>query len=305
VTRFLEGRAAVVTGAGRGIGREIALMMAAAGARVVVNDLGGGADGSGCDASPADAVVREIRAAGGEAVPSYESVATMAGGQRIVETAVDHFGRVDIVVNNAGIVRDRMIYNMTEEEWDAVIAVHLKGAFALTRAAAPRFREQRWGRYVNMTSTSGLVGNVGQANYAAAKLGIVGLTRVTALDMARYHVTANCIAPFAWTRLVGTIPADTPEQKARLAKLEKLAPRDVAPLAVFLGSDEAADVTGQVFGVRGKEIFVFSQPRPVRSIHHGDGWTPERLVETFRGSLGRHLVPLEGSAQYFSYDPLV
>ncbi|HZS33671.1 MAG TPA: SDR family NAD(P)-dependent oxidoreductase [Methylomirabilota bacterium] len=305
MTRFLEGRAAVVTGAGRGIGREIALMMAAAGARVVVNDLGGGADGSGSDASPADAVVREIRTAGGEAVASYESVATMAGGQRIVEAAVDHFGRVDIVVNNAGIVRDRMIYNMTEEEWDAVIAVHLKGAFALTRAAAPRFREQRWGRYVNMTSTSGLVGNVGQANYAAAKLGIVGLTRVTALDMARYHVTANCIAPFAWTRLIGTIPADTPEQKARLAKLEKLAPRDVAPLAVFLGTDEAADVTGQVFGVRGKEIFVFSQPRPVRSIHHGQGWTPERLVETFRGSLGRHLVPLEGSAQYFSYDPLV
>jgi NAD(P)-dependent dehydrogenase (short-subunit alcohol dehydrogenase family) len=305
VTRFLEGRAAVVTGAGRGIGREIALMMAAAGARVVVNDLGGGADGSGSDASPADAVVREIRTAGGEAVASYESVATMAGGQRIVEAAVDHFGRVDIVVNNAGIVRDRMIYNMTEEEWDAVIAVHLKGAFALTRAAAPRFREQRWGRFVNMTSTSGLVGNVGQANYAAAKLGIVGLTRVTALDMARHHVTANCIAPFAWTRLIGTIPADTPEQKARLAKLEKLAPRDVAPLAVFLGTDEAADVTGQVFGVRGKEIFVFSQPRPVRSIHHGQGWTPERLVETFRGSLGRHLVPLEGSAQYFSYDPLV
>jgi NAD(P)-dependent dehydrogenase (short-subunit alcohol dehydrogenase family) len=303
--RVLEGRTAVVTGAGRGIGREIALMMAAAGARVVVNDLGGAPDGSGVAASPADDVVAEIRRTGGEAVASHDSVASMAGGQRIVEAALDGFGRLDIVVNNAGIVRDRMIFNMSEEEWDAVIAVHLKGAFAVTRAAAPRFREQRGGRFVNMTSTSGLVGNVGQANYAAAKLGIVGLTRVTALDMARYGVTANCISPFAWTRLIGTIPTDTPAQKERVAKLERMSPRDIAPLAVFLASDEAADVSGQIFGVRGKEIFLFSQPRPVRSIHHGDRWTPERLVETFRGTLGRHLVPLESSADYFSYDPLV
>jgi NAD(P)-dependent dehydrogenase (short-subunit alcohol dehydrogenase family) len=303
--RPLERRVVAVTGAGRGIGREIALLMAAAGARVVVNDLGAAADGSGGAEAPADEVVRDIRRAGGEAVASYDSVTTMAGGERIVQAALEHFGRIDVVVNNAGIVRDRMVFNMTEEEWDAVIAVHLKGSFALTRAAAPRFREQRWGRFINMTSTSGLVGNPGQANYAAAKLGIVGLTRVTALDMARYNVTANCISPFAWTRLIGTIPTDTPEQKARVAKLEKMSPRDVAPLAVYLASDDAAGVSGQIFGVRGKEIFVFSQPRPVRAIHHGDGWTPERLAETFPGTLGRHLVPLEGSAQYFSYDPLV
>jgi NAD(P)-dependent dehydrogenase (short-subunit alcohol dehydrogenase family) len=302
---LLKDRVAVVTGAGRGIGREIALMMAEAGAGVIVNDLGGREDGTGAGASPADDVVKQIQAAGGQACASYESVASMAGGRQIIGMALDIFGRIDIVVNNAGIVRDRMIFNMSEEEWDAVIAVHLKGAFALTRAAAPRFKEQRWGRFINMTSTSGLVGNIGQANYAAAKLGVMGLTRVTALDMARYGVTANCISPFAWTRLIGTIPTDTPEQKGRVAKLEKMSPRDIAPLAVYLASEEAAGVSGQVFGVRGKEIFVFSQPRPVRSVHRADGWTPDRLAEVFRGALGHHLTPLETSGQYFSYDPLV
>jgi len=302
---LLKDRVAVVTGGGRGIGREIALMMAGAGARVVVNDFGGREDGTGAATSPADEVVREIRAAGGEAAPSYDSVASMAGGQRIVQTALDVFGRIDIVVNNAGILRDRMVFNMTEDEWDAVIGVHLKGAFAVTRAAAPRFKEQRWGRFINMTSTSGLVGNIGQANYAAAKLGIVGLTRVTALDMARYDVTANCISPFAWTRMIGTIPVQTPEQKARIAKLEKMSPRDIAPLAVYLASEDAANVSGQIFGVRGKEIFVFSQPRPVRAIHRAEGWTPETLADVFPGTLGHHLTPLETSAQYFNYDPLV
>ncbi len=302
---MLTDRVAVVTGAGRGIGMAIALMLAQAGARVVVNDFGGREDGTGGEASPADQVVREIREAGGQATASYDSVASMAGGQRIVQVALDVFGRIDIVVNNAGILRDRMIFNMTEEEWDAVVAVHLKGAFAVTRAAAPRLKEQRWGRFINMTSTSGLVGNIGQANYAAAKLGIFGLTRVTALDMARYNVTANCISPFAWTRLIGTIPTDTPEQKARVAKLEKMTPRDIAPLAVYLCSEEAASVSGQILGVRGKEIFLFSQPRPVRAIHHAEGWTPERLAEVFPGTLGHHLTPLETSAQYFSYDPLV
>jgi NAD(P)-dependent dehydrogenase (short-subunit alcohol dehydrogenase family) len=280
-------------------------MLAASGARVVVNDLGGREDGSGGGSSPADEVVRDIKQAGGEAIASYESVASMASAERIVTAARDVFGRLDIVVNNAGILRDRMIFNMTEEEWDAVIAVHLKGTFAVTRAAAPRFKEQRSGRFINMTSTSGLVGNVGQANYAAAKLGIVGLTRVTALDMARYNVTANCISPFAWTRLIGTIPTDTVAQKERVAKLERMSPRHIAPLAVYLASDEAAGVSGQVFGVRGKEIFVFSQHRPVRSIHHAEGWTPERLGEVFPGTLAHHLTPLETSGQYFSYDPLV
>jgi NAD(P)-dependent dehydrogenase (short-subunit alcohol dehydrogenase family) len=302
---MLKGKVALVTGAGRGIGREIALLMARQGARVVVNDYGGTESGAGTASEPADEVVRDIKAAGGEAVANYESVASMAGGQRIVASALDAFGRVDIIVNNAGILRDRMIFNMTEEEWDAVIDTHLKGSFAVTRAAVPHMREQRWGRIINMTSTSGLVGNVGQANYAAAKLGIVGLTKVTALDMARYNVTANCISPFAWTRMIGTIPTETPAQKDRVEKLKQLSPAHIAPVAAFLASDDAKDVTGQIFGVRGKEVMLFCHMRPVMRIHHADGWTPERLAEIFPGTLQHHLVPLETSGQYFNYDPLV
>src|SRR5262245_11530733 len=302
---MLEGKVAVVTGAARGIGREIALRMAKSGAAVVVNDYGGGADGTGQDAGPADEVVRAIEAAGGRAAANYESVATMAGGRSIIQTALDHFGGIDIVVNNAGILRDRMIFNMTEEEWDGVIGTHLKGCFAVTRAAAPIMRERRWGRIINMTSTSGLVGNVGQANYAAAKLGIVGFTKVVALDLARYNVTANCISPFAWTRMIGTIPTETEAQKARVEKIKKMGPEHIAPVAVFLASDAAKDVSGQVFGVRGKELMLFGHMRPQRSVHHDLGWTPERLAEMFPGTLAHHLAPLETSGQYFNYDPLV
>ena len=301
----LKGKAAVVTGAARGVGREVAMLMAKHGARVVVNDYGGTEIGTGSDRKPADEVVEEIRKAGGEAVANYDSVATMAGGQAIVKTAVDAFGRVDIVVNNAGILRDRMIFNMTEEEWDAVINTHLKGTFAVTRAAAPLMREQKWGRVINMTSTSGLIGNVGQANYAAAKLGIFGLTKATALDMARYNVTANCISPFAWTRMIGTIPTETEVQKTRVEKIKKLSPAHIAPVAAFLASDTAKDITGQVFGVRGKEIMLFSHERPIMRVHHDEGWTVERLTEMFPGTLQHHLVPMVTSGQYFNYDPLV
>jgi NAD(P)-dependent dehydrogenase (short-subunit alcohol dehydrogenase family) len=302
---MLKGKVAVVTGAARGVGREIALLMARQGAKVVVNDYGGSEVGTGSDRKPADEVVDEIRRGGGEAAANYESVASMAGGQSIIKTAVDAFGRVDIVVNNAGILRDRMIFNMSEEEWDAVINTHLKGTFAVTRAAAPIMREQKWGRVINMTSTSGLIGNVGQANYAAAKLGIFGLTKVTALDMARYNVTANCISPFAWTRMIGTIPTETETQKARVEKIKKLSPAHIAPVAAFLASDAAKDVTGQVFGVRGKEIMLFSHERPIMRVHLDEGWTAERLAEMFPGTLQHHLVPLETSGQYFNYDPLV
>jgi len=302
---MLKGKVALVTGAGRGIGREIALLMARCGAKVVVNDYGGSESGADASSEVAEAVVTEIEAAGGQAVANADSVASMAGGERIVKTAIDAFGRIDVVVNNAGILRDRMIFNMTEAEWDGVIDTHLKGSFAVTRAAAPRMREQKSGRFINMTSTSGLVGNVGQANYAAAKLGIVGLTRATALDMARYNVTANCISPFAWTRMIGTIPTETPAQKARVEKIKKMSPAHIAPLAAWLASDDAKDVTGQVFGVRGKEIMVFGAMRPIQRIHHADGWTPERISDMFAGTLQHHLVPLETSGQYFNYDPLV
>jgi len=302
---MLSQRVAVVTGAARGIGREIALLMAKHGARVVVNDLGGTADGAGGAATPADEVVNEIKGLGGEAVASYESVASMKGGAGIVQAALDHFGGIDIVVNNAGILRDRMIFNMTEEEWDGVIATHLKGTFAVTRAAAPHMREKKWGRIINMTSTSGLVGNIGQANYAAAKLGIVGFTKVVALDMARYNVTANCISPFAWTRMIGTIPTETEAQKARVDKIKQMGPEHIAPVAVFLASDAAKEISGQVLGVRGKEIMLFGHMRPLRSIHHDRGWTPERLAEMFPGTLRHHLAPLDTSGQFFNYDPLV
>ncbi len=300
----LAGKVAIVTGSGRGIGKDIALLLAREGAKVVVNDLGGEADGKGNDKKVADTVVKEINELGGEAAANYDSVADHEAAARIVDTAVQQFGRIDIVVNNAGILRDRMLFKMSEEEWDTVIAVHLKGTFNMTRAAAPIFKEQKSGRFINFTSTSGLIGNIGQANYAAAKMGIAGLTKITALDMERYNVTANSIAPFAWSRLIGSIPTDSEKEKERVDKLKQLSPAHIAPLVAFLSSDEALDISGQIFGVRGKEILVFSQPRPIRSIYNAEGWSMESLSNV-ADSLKTSFTPLEVSADVFPYEPLV
>ena len=302
--KLLEGKAVLVTGAGGGIGRDFALAMAGAGASVVVNDIGASVHGEGQDQGPAQKVVDEIRKAGGKAVANTDSVADWNAAQRMVDSCIDSFGRIDAVVNNAGILRDRFFFNMSIEEWRAVIDVHLNGSFYVSRAAATHFKSQQSGAYVHMTSTSGLVGNLGQANYAAAKLGIVGLSKSIALDMQRYHVRSNCIAPFAYSRMIGSIPTETADQQARVEKLKSMKTAKIAPLAVFLSSDAAKDVTGQIFAVRANELFLMSQNRPRRSVHRAGGWTPESIAAHAMPALRSGFYPLERSQDVFSWDPV-
>jgi NAD(P)-dependent dehydrogenase (short-subunit alcohol dehydrogenase family) len=304
----LKGRAAVVTGAGRGIGRAIAELLAAEGAAVVVNDLGGNVDGSGAAASVADEVVEAIRARGGTAVANHDSVADFRAAERIVETAVKEFGAIDILVNNAGILRDRMLFNMSEAEWDAVIAVHLKGTFNCTRHAAARMREQRRGRIISMSSTSGVFGNSGQANYGAAKDGIAGLTRVVARDLGKYGITVNAVCPGAATRMTQTVSdrARTAREKSgiqgpggqRTFQLEHTGPENVAPWVVYLATDAARHVNGQLFFVMGGLIALLNYPAPVRTMHTDGRWTPEDIATLFPRTLGLDLVnpapPREG-----------
>ncbi|HET7365059.1 MAG TPA: SDR family NAD(P)-dependent oxidoreductase [Burkholderiales bacterium] len=301
---MLKGKVVLVTGAGGGIGRDFALAMAAAGAKLVVNDLGTSVKGEGASSAPAQRVADEIRAAGGEAVANVDSVADWASANRIVQAALDGFGRLDAVVNNAGILRDRFFFNMSVEEWRAVIDVHLNGSFYVARAAAPHFKTQESGSYIHMTSTSGLVGNLGQANYASAKLGVVGLSKSIALDMARYHVRSNCIAPFAWSRMIGSIPTETPEQQARVEKLKSMETAKIAPLAVYLASDEARDVSGQIFAVRANELFLMSQNRPLRSVHREGGWSAAAIAEHAMPALRAHFYALERTQEVFSWDPV-
>ncbi|MCW5569806.1 MAG: SDR family oxidoreductase [Steroidobacteraceae bacterium] len=301
---MVAGKVAVVTGAGGGIGREIALLMARHGAKVVVNDIGASLSGDGRSAGPAEQVVGEIRALGGEAVASTDSVADPASAERIVGSALAAFGRIDCIVNNAGILRDRIFHKMSVDDWDSVLKVHLHGAFFVSRAAAPHFKEQGSGSMIHMTSTSALIGNFGQANYSAAKLGITALSKSIALDMQKFGVRSNCIAPFAWSRMTSNIPAKTPAEQARVERLKQMTAAKIAPLAVFLASDAAGSVNGQVFTVRSNEIFLMSQPRPVRSVHRAEGWTPESIAQHAMPALQASFFALERSGDVFCWDPV-
>jgi NAD(P)-dependent dehydrogenase (short-subunit alcohol dehydrogenase family) len=303
----LKGKVAVVTGSGRGIGRGIALLMASEGAKVVVNDLGAAVTGTGASQAPAEEVVAEIKKAGGEAVPNFDSVATVEGGENIIKTAVDKFGRIDILVNNAGILRDRMIFNMAPEEWDAVLKTHLYGTFNCTRPASIVMRQQRWGRIISMTSTSGVVGNSGQANYGAAKMGIVGFMFVCARDLGKYGITCNAVAPSAGTRMTlsDEVLASRQIRAARgltstsqaaqapqgvVARGGPADPEDVAPLVCYLATEQAANVNGRILFASGGNIRLYSNPEPIRSIYKIGRWTLDELMTLMPTSVTQGLV---------------
>jgi len=304
MAKALDGKVIIVTGAGRGIGREIALLAAREGAKVVVNDPGVASDGSGTDAAPAEQVVEEIKKEGGTAVANFETVAEAIPASKIVKQAVDTYGKLDGVVNNAGILRDAIFHRMSIDAFEQVIKVHLMGTFYVSHAAARLFREQESGSFVHFTSTSGLIGNFGQANYAAAKLGIVGLSKSIALDMQRFNVRSNCVSPFAWSRLIGTIPTETEDEKARVARMQQMGPEKIAPLSVYLLGDAAKEVSGQIFAVRMNEIFLMGQSRPIRSVHRDGGWTCESLAEHGMPALKGSFYKLDRSADIFNWDPV-
>jgi len=300
--KMLEGKVVIVTGAGGGVGAEIAKLAASEGAHVLVNDLGGDPNGEGADTAPARRVADEIKKAGGVAEPSYYSIASWETAEEIVQDAIKAFGRVDAVVNNAGILRDVIFHKMTREDWDLVRSVNLDGYFYVSRAVAPYFKEQGSGAFVHMTSTSALIGNMGQANYSAAKLGVVGLSKSIAIDMQKFNVRSNCIAPFAFTRMVGTIPAKDEANIKRLEIAKRMTPDKIAPLACALISDES-DVTGQVFGARMNEIILFSQNRPLRTAQTAEGWTPQTVLSHALPAMKPHFYPLDISSHVFTWDP--
>ncbi|ATQ41767.1 SDR family NAD(P)-dependent oxidoreductase [Caulobacter mirabilis] len=302
----LEGKVVLVTGAAGGIGKECALLAAREGAKVVVNDLGGSvAGGDAGDAGPAEATAAEIRAAGGEAVANSDSVTDYKAVQGMVEQAKDTFGALHAIINPAGILRDGMFHKMSEDDWDKVIDVHLRGAFNVSRASVELFRDQQDGTYVHFTSTSGLIGNIGQANYAAAKLGVVGLSRILAMEGAIKGVRSNVIAPFAWTRMIATIPVKDEASAQRVARMKNAMRADqVAQLAVALASPEAKDVSGQIFAVRGNEVILFDQPRPVRNMANTEGWTPRSLLDVALPAMKNSFFDAGATASVFPYDPI-
>ncbi|WCR10805.1 SDR family oxidoreductase [Paracoccus stylophorae] len=300
----LDGKVVLVTGAGGGIGRAIAIEAARAGASVVVNDLGATLDGQRESSVAAEDAVAQIEKAGGRAVANGDDVSQPDGAQAMVRQATDAFGRLDAVVNNAGILRDGFFHKMTYENFDAVVKVHLYGSFNVSRAAADVMRQQNSGSMIHMTSTSGLIGNLAQANYSAAKLGVAALSKSIALDLKRWNIRSNCIAPFAWSRMTSSIKIDSPEQEERVNRMKEMSPDKIAPVALFLASDEGADTTGQIFAVRNNEIFLISQPRPLRSVHRGEGWTIDSVRDQAIPALRPSYVPLDVSADVFSWDPV-
>jgi NAD(P)-dependent dehydrogenase (short-subunit alcohol dehydrogenase family) len=302
--KLVEGKVVAVTGAGNGIGQAIALLMAEHGAKVVINDIGVSLTGEGGSATPAEATLKMIRDAGGEAAISTDSVSDPDSAKKIIQCALDSFGKIDVVVNNAGILRDVIFHKMTADDWTAVINVHLNGAFFVSSAAAQEFRKQESGTFVHMTSGSGLIGGVGQANYAAAKLGMTALSKSIALDMKRFNVRSNCVAPVAWSRMVSSIPADTPEQKARVERMMKITPAKNAPLVVYLASDRAAHVNGQVFGTRLNEIYLYNQTSLARTVAEPEGWTPNSIADRAMPSLAPSFQPPVRATDVFPWDPL-
>jgi len=277
----LDGKVVLVTGGGNGIGRDCALIAAQEGAKVVVNDLGGGLKGGDeGDAGPAEAVAREIRAAGGEAVSNSESVTSYKSVQGMVEQARDSFGGLHAVINPAGILRDVMFHKMSEDDWDRVIDVHMRGSFNVARATIELFREQNDGAYMFFTSTSGLFGNVGQANYGAAKMGIAGLSRIIAMEGARNNVRSNCLAPVAWTRMTQSVPVKDEAAAARRAVMaETIRADQPARFSVAMVAPAAAHVSGQIFGASGENIILYSQPRPVETVTKEEGWTVQTILD--------------------------
>ena len=280
------------------------MLLAKEGAQVVVCDIGASLQGEGSDAGPAQETVNAIKKAGGTAIASTLSITEPKNAEAIVKSALDAFGRVDILVNNAGILRDVIFHKMSWSDWSDVIAVHLNGSFNMSRAVAPHFREQNAGAFVHMTSTSGLVGNFGQANYMAAKLGIMGLSRGIALDMARFNVRSNCIAPFAFTRMIESILAQSEQDKRCIEAFQRMTPEKIAPLAVYLCTEAAIGITGQIFSVRNNEIYLFNQPRPIKTIHRAKGWTPEELATELKTAFAPSFTPLERSEEVFNWDPI-
>ncbi len=301
---LVEGKVAVVTGGGGAIGGAISRLLARNGAKVVVNDVGGSVFGTEQnDMGPAQKTVADIKASGGEAVANGDSVSSWESAQKIIQCARDTFGRIDLVVNNAGIIRMASFHKMMPKDWDDVINVHLNGSFYVARAAAPHMREQKGGAFVHMSSTAGLVGTLGMANYAAAKIGIVGLSRSIAIDMGHFGVRSNAIAPAAHSRMIDATPNQTPEMAARIERRQRSQrPEHVANLAVFLLSDAAKTINGQIFGARGAEIYLYSQTRPIRTIFRSGGWPPEVLAEQLPQMFKTSFTPVERTGDVFCWD---